>query len=227
MAPRPQLYNQGGFQPVTEQESQAAFDRINASLPASFMVHQTGDVIDGLPGDKSRRKLEALRQRAADARSLPLPINDQIRETRIELQRAQSRLKQLVMPRAAGGFGLSEGDENDPADKQVADIKATIARHEGELSRLTPLEATRLATMRNVGGLLRRCEEWLRDGRPRGTVLLEAPPIDLREIVKPEEKVNDALERLRHRLRELDADRHRIESAAYPSADCKARMRER
>ena len=91
---------------------------------------------------------------------------------------------------------------------------------------MTSLEAARLATMHNIGGLVRRCEEFLRDGRPRGTTLTEAALIEIDEVVKRDEKRRDALERLHHRLRELDADAHRINSAPYPSADRKARMRE-
>jgi hypothetical protein len=223
MAPRPQLT---GFERVSERQAQQALDNINAPLPANFIVHQTGDVIDGLPGDESRHRLESLRQRAHDARSLFEPVFDQIRETRIELDRSRSRLRQLVQPRSVGGYGLSQGDENTPADRQVADVQGIISKYEGELARLSAMEAERAAIWRNVGVLVQRCEDWIRSGRPHGTTLTEVAAIEFDEIVKRDEKVNDALERLRHRLRELAADRHRIESAAYPSADCKARLRE-
>jgi hypothetical protein len=215
-----------GFQTVSPAQAQQALDRINASLPTSFNVHQTDDVLDALPG-ASRGKLEMLRQRAADARALWEPLSDQIRETRVETERSRSRLKMLVTPKASGGFGLREGDDDDPVvDPQVADVKRTIAKRETELARTSALEATRVAIWRNLGILVRRVEEFLREGRPHGTVLLEAPPIEITDVLRRDEKVNDALERLRHRLRELDADAHRINSAPYPSGDVKQRLRE-
>jgi hypothetical protein len=225
MAPRPQQLSDQGFKPVTPAEAQQAHDAVNAPLPASFQSHTIGDPGVALP-DESRRKLESLRQRAADARSLFEPVFDQIRETRIELDRSRSRLRQLIMPRNAGGFGLSQGDENTPADKQVADVQAIITKHEGELSRLASLEAERSANWRSLGILVQRCEDWLRSGRPLGTVLLESAALDLDEIVKPDEKFYAAIERLRHRLRELSADEHRVRSSAYPSAHCKQKVRD-
>ncbi|WP_143198214.1 hypothetical protein [Bradyrhizobium sp. AS23.2] len=49
--------------------------------------------------------------------------------------------------------------------------------------------------------------------------------IEVGDVLKKGEPPADAVERLRHRLRELDADRHWIESSCVPSSDCKARMR--
>jgi hypothetical protein len=135
-------------------------------------------------------------------------------------------LRELITPRNAGGFGLSQGDENTPADRQVADVQGSISKYEAELSRLSALEAERAAIWRNGGILVRRCEEFLREGKPRGTVLLEAPTIEPSDVLKPDETLVAGVERLRHRLRELAADQRRIESSPYPSADCKARMRE-
>jgi hypothetical protein len=56
-----------------------------------------------------------------------------------------------------------------------------------------------------------------------GTVLVEAPPIEIGEVLKNERPI-DAVERLRHRLRELDADAHRIRSSLFPAADVKAKQ---
>jgi hypothetical protein len=84
MAPRPQLFEQSGFKPVSEQEAQQALDNINRPLPASYLSHVIGDPIVALP-DELRRKLESLRQRAQDARSLFEPVFDDSRTTRIEL----------------------------------------------------------------------------------------------------------------------------------------------
>ncbi|MGY8679573.1 hypothetical protein Q2941_17520 [Bradyrhizobium sp. UFLA05-153] len=178
-----------------------------------------GDPIDVLPTDATRGKLEALRQKTVDTRAIWLPVIDEIRSTRADLYRAQQRHKQLTLARMAGGFGL---DDDDP---QVADIRRTVTRLEAELARLTSLEQSRGATMHAVGTFLQRCEAWL-SGRPGGTTLIESAVIEPAEVMRKNERLRDAAERLRHRLRELDADAHRIRSAPFPSSDCKARMRE-
>jgi hypothetical protein len=67
-------------------------------------------------------------------------------------------------------------------------------------------------------------ENWLRSGRPGGTTL-EAVEIEPPKLLKGESLL-DAISRLRHRGRELQADLHRIRSAPFPSSHAKARMRE-
>jgi hypothetical protein len=218
MAPRPQAFDQSGFKPVTALEAQQAHDAVNAPLRASYLSHETGDVIVALP-DESRRRLEMLRQRSQDAHALWVPIANLIAEERTELERSRSRLRQLTTARTGGGYGLTE------TDPQVIDVQGSISKHEGELARLSALEAERLSVWRNLSTLVRSVEEWIRRGRPGGTMLIEASLIDLDEIVKRDEKLYDAIERMRFRLREIAADRRRIESAPFPSADCKARMR--
>jgi hypothetical protein len=206
-----------GFQRV---EPGAGFDELNAGLPLAFNVFEIGDPLDVLPGGgASRSHLLSLRQRAQDARALFLPLSDELTEVRLEKQRADVRLAQLKLRRGEGGPDL------DDDDRQVIEIRKTIARLEGELTRLTALELHRSASAHATASLLRSCEEWLRRGRPGGTVLVEAP-VEVSDVLKKGERLPEAVERLRHRLRELDADRHRIESAPFPSADCKARMRE-
>ncbi|WP_027582650.1 hypothetical protein [Bradyrhizobium sp. Ai1a-2] len=129
MAPR--MFNTPiGFQKVTPAEAQAAFDAINAPLAANFMVHQIGDVADTLP-DGPRSKLFSLRQRAADARALVLPLSDELREARLEKQRADIRLAQLKLRRGEGGPDL------DDDDLQVREVRKRIAHLDSELTRLS------------------------------------------------------------------------------------------
>jgi hypothetical protein len=213
------MFEEGGFRPASESESQAAFDALNAPLPAGFLVHETGDVIDSLPSEASRSRLLALRQRAMDTRSIWLPISDELREQRLDKQRTDVRLRQLTLARGAGGPGL---DDNDP---QVTDIKRKLARLNAEIARLTTLETSRGDVMNNAAALLRDVEAWLRRGRPDGTQLVEAAPIEINDVLKKGERVHNGIERLGLRIRELNADRHRIESATFPSAACKQRMR--
>jgi hypothetical protein len=72
--------------------------------------------------------------------------------------------------------------------------------------------------------VLTNVEEFLKSGRPGGTTL-EAVETEPPKLAKGE-TVIDAIERLRRRGRELQADLHRIRSAPYPSAHAKRKMRE-
>jgi hypothetical protein len=210
------MFETGPFQTVADQS--AGFDQLTGP-PASFQSYDAvGDVIDALPGAASRGKLERLRQRSHDARSLWLPTSDEITESRLERQRSDLRLRQLTLPRGAGGPGL--GDDN----HQVIDIRKKLARIDGDIARLTALETSRGAAMQSVSMLVKNCEAWLRRGRG-GSQLVEAAVIEPGEILKRGERLYDGIERLRNRLRELDADRDRTESAAFPSSACKERMR--
>ncbi|WP_426615358.1 hypothetical protein [Bradyrhizobium sp. McL0616] len=200
----------------------AGFDQLSGGPALGLSVLAIGDAIDALPGEASKERLRALRQRSQDARSVYLPISDQVRETRTDLQKAQGRLKHLTLARMAGGFGLSEGTANEPADPQVADIKRVIERLQGEMQRLGALEQSRGAALQNVGMLVRRAEDWLRQGRA-GTKLVEVAPVEVSDILKKNETRLAALTRIQFRLRELDADRHRVMSAPVPSKDAKAK----
>jgi hypothetical protein len=220
MAPRPTLFEQSsGFRPVTPAQEQAAFDALNAPLHAAFSVHELGYPVDMLPSEASKARLRALRQRAVDLRAIYLPCSDELRELRVDRQKADIRLKQLKMRQGNAGPEL---DDNDP---QVIDLRKKLTRLDGEIVRLSTLEQTRAAAMNAVGMLVRACEEWLRKGKPGGTVIIEAAAIDVADVLKKGERLVDALERTRNRLRELDADRHRINSAAFPSADVKRKLR--
>ena len=48
--------------------------------------------------------------------------------------------------------------------------------------------------------------------------------IEVGDVLKKGERLPHAVERLRHRLRELDADAHRARSSPFPSSACKERM---
>jgi hypothetical protein len=208
------------FRKATEAEAAAAFAELNSPLPADFTMYEIGDPIDVLPSEATKARLLSLRQRAIDSRSIWLPISDDIREVRAEKYKADARLAQLKLPRGSGGPNLDEDD------KQVIDVRKRIAHLESEIARLTALEQQRAATMHATGTVQRNVEDWLRRGRPPGTVLVEAPLIEPGEVLKKGERLPDAVERLRHRLRELVADAHRIRSAPFPADDCRRKMRE-
>jgi hypothetical protein len=79
------------------------------------------------------------------------------------------------------------------------------------------LSRQHICTLANV-------EQWLRDGRPHSTTL-ETVEVEPPKLHKGEDVVA-AIDRLRRRGRELQADLHRIRSAPYPSSDAKQRARE-
>lgn len=90
----------GSFERATPAQAQAAFDELNTVLPGDFTVY--ADAADVLPGEASRTKLVALRQRSMDARSVFLPLSDEAREVRVERQKLQARLAQLKLRREGG-----------------------------------------------------------------------------------------------------------------------------
>jgi hypothetical protein len=167
--------------------------------------------------DTSRGKLTVLRQRNADQRAMYLPVSDELREARLEKQKVLARRSQLKLRRGEGGPEL---EEDDP---QMIDVQREIDKLDAEITRLTTLEQDRGARMSAVGTLVRACEDYLRTRRGQ---LVEVPAIDVADVLRKGERLHDGIERLPMRLRELDADRHRIESAPYPSADVKQRMRD-
>jgi hypothetical protein len=217
VAPRMFEQSGSGFKPATPSESQAAFDALNAPLPLAFTQYELGDVLDTLPSDATKAKLIALRQRALDLRAMWLPLSDELRDVRLDKQKSEARLRQLKLRRGEGGPDLADDDW------QVVDVRKKLARFDSEIARLTALEQARGPAMRSAGMVLRAVEDWLR--RPGGT-LIEAPLNEISDVLKKSERIADGVERLRHRLRELDADAHRVNSAPYPSADAKKRLKD-
>jgi hypothetical protein len=208
MASRPSNFT-GGFQRV---HPDTGLD--NNLGPPIGMPFVQGDAADLLPGEASRARLITLRQHAEDMRALA--VAGHTHDARIELQRAQARLKQLTTPRVAGGFGL------DDEDTSVIDVKRTIARCERDMARLGTLEADRGERARNAGNLVMRCEDCVR-GKPGGTRLVEVPPLEVSDIIKKGETAHAALARMDYRRRTLDADAHAVRSASYPKEHCRAK----
>jgi hypothetical protein len=177
------------------------------------------DVAELLPPD-ARRRWITLVQRREDMRSLLVPVAQQVRDTRTERTKAEHRRQQLTASRMYDGFELAADDA------PVRDIDGKLAHHNAELARLIELETARTVTVRALTELTLSCESYLRDGRPAGTVLIEAPAIELADVMRKNEAPHACVQRLRFRGRELAADRHRVTSQPYPSADTKKKMRE-
>lgn len=176
------------------------------------------DAVELLPPSR-RPLLVALRQRGEDAMNLARPLHDQLDDLRPDRHRLNASIAELKKPRGLGGPGL------DDEHASVVDARQKLSRVEAEMVRLNELLEVRRARAQSAAALVMNVESWLRNGRPSGTVLVEATEIETKSIIRRGETAGSALERLRHRLRELDADRHRVESAPLPSALAKVKMR--
>ena len=175
------------------------------------------DPVAWLP-DSAAVKLRALRQHTDDARAL-LPDTETMNALRAERASSTARLKRLRDPAQAGGFGIK--DEN---NQSVIDERARLDGIEAELDRLTAIDNVRSEKWRAAGGIVTGVEGWLRTGIPDGSTLVAVDDPPLAEILRKNERADDAIDRLARRRRELIADRHRIASAPFPSSVAKARV---
>ncbi|MGY2804151.1 hypothetical protein ACVIHF_000881 [Bradyrhizobium sp. USDA 4506] len=170
------------------------------------------DPADLLPDEGARQRFDAIVDRAANARSTWVPLDEEMRATRGELHRVETRRKRLILARTAGDPGA------DKEDAQIRDLDVQAAGLAEKLRCLIGREATAAARMRRCGSLASRCRAFLvRGSLPSGMRLASVSQIALSEILKRDEPISEALKRLRLRLGELDAEEHRIRSAPFPS----------
>jgi len=163
--------------------------------------------------------MTSLRQRTIDAHAL-LTSSDTLRELREVKGDHQRRLSELTRHRGLGGHAL---DDSAP---QVIDERKKLARVEVELARLKELDEVRVARWRDAGALEQQLVAWLRTGIPGNCRLVEVEDQPAAELLKKGETVATAVERCRFRLRELQADAHRVRSSPFPSSDAKRKVRE-
>ena len=185
--------------------------------PFSIGIHvvPSFDVIDVLPQSAADR-LRKLRQHVADFHALTIPFADIHEASNAKLE-AERQLKRLTDHQHHGGFNLK------PDDPRVIVAEQHLAKLVADQRRLNDRNETRSAAWREAGYPLVNVETWLRDGRPHGTVLQDydgpAP-----KLLK-NETVIDAIERLRRRGRDLNADLNRIRSAPFPSAYVRGKIK--
>lgn len=180
-----------------------------------FNTGPSFDVIADLPSGAAA-KLRALRQRSTDAHSL-IPEFEQIREASEAKQSAGNALKRLTDHRSLGGFDLED------SDGRVIAARKTLDKANADFKRLTALQSTRSAAWQAASAALQSVELWIRD-RPPGTALRDhASKVP---TLSKGEDITDAVERHRHRVRELRADIAKIATAPYPSSHAKQRMRQ-
>jgi hypothetical protein len=174
-----------------------------------------GNEID-LPS-RASGKLTALKQAQIDAHAALVP-SEQMREIHQEKAPIDRRLAELTRRVQEGGFGL---DDDAP---QVRAEKKKLARVTAEIARLKELDEVRGQRWTIAGQTVQKVEAFLRDGVPGGVSLAEADDIAPADILRKGEALIDAVERLRHRVRELKADLHRVRSSPLPKAVARKRL---
>ena len=109
----------------------------------------------------------------------------------------------------------------------VVDERKKLERVTAERARLQELSDVRGARWAVAKRLERDVIDWvLKGGIPGGCQLAEHEDEPISALVKKNERIADAVERYRHRLRELAADLHRVRSSPWPSKDAKTKASE-
>jgi hypothetical protein len=174
-------------------------------------------LLDGLP----LVRFTALKQRALDLHG-SIPAFEDVRQARLTMQGHANRISALTKHRSEGGFGLPED-----APQVVLESKK-LERAKQELVRLETLKEVRTARWNAAGGLDRSVGDWVMRGIPANCVLEPVEDAPLSELLTKADgnRVELAVERCRLRLRELAADRHRVNSSPWPSSVAKAAAKE-
>jgi hypothetical protein len=198
----------GGNQP------QGDGDGIVQGPLAGMIGFNAGDVADDLPPHAAVR-LRAMREEAAELTVLAQSNFSEVQQLQNEKRESEIRLRRLQQARSDGGFNLDAGDlrvlaEQKKLDKIVA-----------ELVRKKEVGEIRGAKNHTLMRLAASCAEWARSGRPGGTRIV-AFDGKLPEL-KQGADILVAIEDRRRRLRELAAERHRVECAPHLSATAKAK----
>jgi hypothetical protein len=184
--------------------------------PFSVGMHLQPQFDVGLLPPGAAEKLRLLRLHRDDALALTVEF-EQVRQASLTKIEAEGQLKRLTDHPQQGGFGLT--DDN----RSVISARRTLAKAIDDFERLKQLQEVRAAAFQSASAALVACEDWLKNGRP-GNTTLEPVEVDVPKPAKGENLL-DQIEARRRRVRELRADAHRIRSAPFPSAHCKAQMR--
>ena len=177
-----------------------------------------GDVADDLP-PRGAIRLQGMRERAADLGVLARHSFEIEQELRTENAQTENRIRVLKQPRGDGGHSLGDDDPRVRVEQKNLDLKTAELARRRELSEVRGHEQQVLLRLIGI------CETWLRGGgRPGGSICVafdgELPTL------KEGADLPAAIDDRRRRLRELAADRHRVESAPFPAATAKAKIRD-
>ena len=175
-------------------------------------------ILDGKPLER----MTALHQRQLDIHAT-MPTHEEVSAaSQVKIGHA-NRISYLTRHSSEGGFGL------DAEAPQVRSEQRKLERAEAEFKRLTTLQETRTVRWRAVGQLDQTVTDWLlRGGIPGGCALEAVEDAPISELLTKADggRIDAAVERYRHRLRELAADLHRVNSAPWPSSLAKAAAKE-
>lgn len=163
------------------------------------------DLADLLPPQGKHHYLQ-LRDAAADASAVTHGFALRLVEENQRRQSVSLRLTQIRAQRVD-----AEHPEMITQTRALADADAEIARINERVTAHNLIAAPRAT-------LLRKVEDWLRSTAANHDFAdIEPEPVKLQKG----EQIPAGIDRHRRRLRELDADAHRINSAPYPSAHAK------
>lgn len=197
-----------------------------ASYGFSGTIRANADPVDWpqLP-QPVKDKLRCLRRERDDAWSLWRAASNE-RADILEIKRtAEARLTALTGGRKnSQWFRHFQASRFEKLPDDHPEVAATLARLEdatARLERLNSIVEARSHQCQERGRLVTSVERYLeRQGNRETKLYMGSTPRRQKG-----ESLTGGIERCRRRVRELDADRHRIQSAPWPSAEAKQRAR--
>ena len=167
----------------------------------------THDIAIVLPPEP-QRKYRLLQDASRDSAAIGFGLAERLIEQNQRRQTASTRIAQI-----RGQRGV---DADHP---EMVAMNRTLADADAEIERINSRVATNNLTAGPRATLLRNIDAWLRaTAGSNDFEEVEPEPVKLQKG----EQISAGIERHRRRLRELDADAHRINSAPYPSSVAKA-----
>jgi hypothetical protein len=174
------------------------------------------DYIHNLP-EPAARRLELLRERSDSAFRM-VPSFEEVSSASAERTKAENVWKRMVEHPSNFGFGRAQDDPLSLAARKTADRAAAA------FAKIQALYNKRGEEAQAASAALKTCEDYLRSGKPGGTIF-ETVPAELPKLARGESLV-EAVEKMRRRVRELRADAERIAASQYPAEVTKQKMRE-
>jgi hypothetical protein len=175
------------------------------------------DPIERLPDEERKDLLRKIRQHADDARALAVPFED-VRAASMDRIEKENAHRRLTSHAQDGGFNLPE------TDSRVIAAQQALTKAIEDQRRLQERSKRRAAALQAALQAQSACEDCLR--HVPANCKLEAVEIEPPKLNKGEAGLLDAIENRRHRVREIKASIHAIESAPYPSSYAKKLLRE-
>ena len=182
----------------------------SVKLPGQFDL-----ILDRLPA-AAREKLRHLRQVRDDARAAACSLSDNIQNLHADKNAAEISKRRLTDGYQGSGFQLKS---DDPRVRVEAD---RIKYFTEEIARLTVPAEQRSEAWQLRGRLVNGIERWLTQLPPTTKIALHVGQVT---VPKKGETALDAIERVRRRIRELQADILQCQAAPRPAGDCKRIMR--